>query len=289
MFEIELILLLLAFIVTIIAVISDIKTTEVPDYANYFLIFSAVSLRILYSLITKDWSFTSAIFSSFPIIFILASIMYYLRQWGGGDAKLLISLSLALATYPYFLLEFFSPKLLFPFPIDFFTNVLIIGAIYSLIYAVSLAVKNNKKFLKPFKQIIKDTKKTQITILSIIAVIILSSLATNIPKTAIIIISVSPMILFYIYIFIKTVERTCLIKTIPVEKLREGDLIIENLFYKNKLIHKKSQELTKKQIALIKKTNISAVKIKEGIIFTPAFLISLIISLIFGNLFLYLI
>ena len=69
----------------------------------------------------------------------------------------------------------------------------------------------------------------------------------------------------------------------------EGDLIIENLFYKNKLIHKKSQELTEKQLALIIKANIKEVKIKQGIVFTPVFLLSLIASLIFGNLLLYLI
>lgn len=289
MFEIELILLILAFIVTIIAVISDIKTTEVPDYANYFLIFSAVSLRILYSLATKNWSFSSAILVSFPIIFIMASIMYYLKQWGGGDAKLLISLSMALATYPSFLLNFFSPRNIFAFPITIFTNVLIIGAAYSLVYALIIAVKNRKKFVEPFSEVLRNKFKLQISILAIIILTAALLAFIGVPKIIIFIISASPMILFYIYVFIKTVEATCLIKRIHVEKLMEGDLILENLVYKNKIIHKKYQELTRKQLELIKKTNIKNVKIKQGIIFTPAFLMSLIISLIFGNLFLYLI
>ena len=289
MFEIELILLILAFIVTIVAVISDIKTTEVPDYANYFLIFSAVSLRVLYSLITKDWSFSLAILSSFPIIFILASIMYYLKQWGGGDAKLLISLSLALATYPSFLLNFFNPRNIFVFPITIFTNILIIGAVYSLIYAIIIAVKNRKKFVKPFVEVLKNKFKLQISIFTIITLTATLLTFIGIPKMIIFIISASPMILFYIYIFIKTLEATCLIKRIPIGKLMEGDLILENIIYKNKVIHKKYQELTRKQLEVIKKMNIENIKIKQGIIFTPAFLMSLIISLIFGNLFLYLI
>ena len=288
MFEIELILLILAFIVTIVAVISDIKTTEVPDYANYFLMFSALSIRILYSLTTGDWSFTSAIIISFPVVFILALLMYKLKQWGGGDAKLLMSLSIALATYPSFLLEIFNPKLVFPFPITLFTNILIIGAVYSLTYAIFLAVKSRKKFARALAEIIKNTKAMQIKILSalILAVILLAVI--NIPKIILVAAIVSPIILFYLYIFIKTVEKTCLIKRIPTEKLMEGDLILENLIYKNKIIHKKYQELTEKQLVLIKKTNIETVRIKEGIVFTPAFLISLIASLIFGNLFLYL-
>lgn len=285
--EVELILLALAFIVTIIAVISDIKTTEVPDYANYFLIFSALLLRILYSTTTGNWSFTTAVLFSFPIIFMLALIMCKARQWGGGDAKLLISLSVALATYPSFLLKTFSPKLVFFFPLTLFINILIIGAAYSLIYAISLAVKSNKKFLSHFKNIIKETKKTQLTILSIIAVIILLSLATNISKILVIIISLFPIILFYVYIFMKTVEKVCLVKMIPTKNLIEGDLIIENVFHNKKLIHEKNQELTKGQIAIIKKSNIKEVKIKQGVVFTPAFLLALIVSLIFGNLLLY--
>ncbi|MBS3151768.1 prepilin peptidase [Candidatus Woesearchaeota archaeon] len=288
MLEVELILLILAFVVAIIAVISDIKTTEVPDYANYFLMFSALSIRILYSLTTGDWSFTSAIIISFPVVFILALLMYKLKQWGGGDAKLLMSLSIALATYPSFLLEIFNPKLVFPFPITLFTNILIIGAVYSLTYAIFLAVKSRKKFARALAEIIKNTKAMQIKILSalILAVILLAVI--NIPKIILVAAIVSPIILFYLYIFIKTVEKTCLIKRIPTEKLMEGDLILENLIYKNKIIHKKYQELTEKQLVLIKKTNIETVRIKEGIVFTPAFLISLIASLIFGNLFLYL-
>ncbi|MBI2507952.1 prepilin peptidase [Candidatus Woesearchaeota archaeon] len=289
MFEIELILILLAFIVTIIAVISDIKTTEVPDYANYFLIFSAVSLRVLYSLAAKDWSFTLAILYSSPIIFILASTMYYLKQWGGGDAKLLISLSLALATYPSFFLNFFSPKNIFAFPITIFTNILIIGAVYSLVYASFIAFRNRKKFSKPFYEILRNKFKLQASIITIIIFIAIILTITGIPKVIIFMISISPIVFFYIYIFIKTVEVTCLIKRIPISKLMEGDLILENIVYKNKIIHKKNQDLTRKQLNLIKMANIETVRIKQGIIFTPAFLISLIISLIFGNLFLYLI
>ena len=289
MLEIELILLSLAFIVTIIAVISDIKTTEVPDYANYFLILSAISLRVLYSAITNDWSFTSTILFSFPMIFILALAMYKLKQWGGGDAKLLMSLSLALATYPSFLLNFFSPKNIFFFPITLFTNILIIGAVYSLIYAIIIAVKNRKKFVKPFIEVLKNKLKLQVVILMLILLASIILMSIEIPALVIFIFLFSPIFLFHLYIFIKTVEVTCLIKRIPLEKLMEGDLILEDIVYKNKIIHRKYQELTDKELELIKKTKIETVKIKQGIIFTPAFLIALIVSLIFGILFLYLI
>ena len=200
-----------------------------------------------------------------------------------------MSLSIALATYPSFLLEIFNPKLIFLFPMTLFTNILIIGAVYSLIYAIFIAVKSRKKFARAFAEIIKNTKVIPVKILSVVILAVILLAVINIPKIILVAAIVSPITLFYLYIFIKTVEKTCLIKTIPVEKLMEGDLIIENLFYKNKLIHKKFQELTNKQLALIKKTSIKEVRIKQGIVFTPAFLLALIVSLIFGNLFLYII
>ena len=88
----------------------------------------------------------------------------------------------------------------------------------------------------------------------------------------------------------KAVENVCMYKIIPVEKLQEGDWIQNNLYYKNKLIYKKSFiGLTKKQLELIKNSKIKKVLIKEGIPFTSVFLISFIISIALGDLFLYII
>ena len=82
-----------------------------------------------------------------------------------------MSLSLALATYPSFLLNFFNPKDIFAFPITIFTNLLIVGAIYSLIYALIIAIKNRKKFVKPFIEVLKIKFKLQIIILAILGFI----------------------------------------------------------------------------------------------------------------------
>lgn len=289
MLEVEIMLLTLAFIATIIAVISDIKTTEIPDYSNYFLIFSSITLRFLYSLTTQNWNFTLAIIKTFPIIFILSLLMYKLKQWGGGDVKLLFGLSIALATYPSFLTNIFNPKIIFlPFPIILFLNILIIGALYSLIYATILAIKNRKKFIQIFIPIIKNTKRTQINLFIIAAILISVSLKIQ-SKIILISIAIFLPIIFYLFIFIASVEKSSLIKIIPISRLLEGDWILEDIFYKNRIIHKAKQELTKNQIEKIKRTNIKKVKIKQGIIFTPAILIALITSLIFGNLIFYLI
>lgn len=283
MLEIEIILLSLAFLVTIIAVISDIKTTEVPDYSNYFLIFSAIILRLIYSFSTKDWNFSFEIIKTFPIILILALLMYKLNQWGGGDVKLLFGLSIAFATYPEFLLQFFSPKLtLLSFPLIIFLNVLIIGAAYSFIYAIILAVINVKSFSKKFISILKEKRKTQLSILIVSLILIVLTFNTE-EKIIPISIAIFLLTIFYVHSFIASVEKSCLIKIIPVSKLIEGDWILEDIIYKNKMIHRAKQELTREQIEKIKKAKIEKVLVKHGIVFTPAILIALILSLIFGN------
>ena len=72
-------------------------------------------------------------------------------------------------------------------------------------------------------------------------------------------------------------------KLVPISKLREGDWVLKNIKYKNKYIYKKSHAgISKKQIQLLKKTSIKKILIKEGIVFTPSFLIGFIISIIFG-------
>jgi hypothetical protein len=287
MIEIEIILLILAFIITLLAVISDIKTTEVPDYTNYFLIFSAPSLRILYSLTTQDWNFTLAIFKTFPFIFILATAMYKLNQWGGGDVKLLFGLSLALATYPSFLLNYLSPNLVFlPFPLILFLNILIVGALYSLVYALVLVAKNRKRFLHAFIPFLKSTKKIQTLLFSLALILILIS--TQIQNTFIpVFIAALILILFYVYIFISSVEDSCLVISFSVSKLLEGDWIIEDVIHKEKVIHKANQELTREDIGKLKKAKIKTVIVRQGVVFVPAIFLALMVSLVFGNLILY--
>lgn len=284
MLEIEIILLALAFIIAVIAVIHDIKTTEIPDYSNYFLIFSAVLLRLIYSSTANDWSFAFEMLKTFPIIFILSMLMYKLKQWGGGDVKLLFGLSIAFATYPSFLLKFFSPKLiLLPFPVIIFLNVLIIGAAYSFIYAIILAVINMKVFSKKFISVLKEKRKTQIKIFIAAILLILISFRTE-EKIIPVSLSIFLFIVFYVHVFIASVEKSCLIKAIPVSRLLEGDWILDDVVYNNKIIHKAKQELTRQQIEKIKKAKIEKVFVRHGIIFSPAILIALVLSLIFGNL-----
>src|SRR3989344_4422751 len=210
LFIIELILLLIGLIGVIIAIILDIKTTEVPDSSNYFMIFSGFVLRIIYSINSGDWNFTIFAVKTFVIIFIISLFMYKTNQWGGGDSKLLMGLSVLFATYPSFLLSYFSPKIYLNLPLVIFINILIVGVVYSFIWSLILAVKNKDRFLKRIKVNLDKKRKIKKQVYLISAVLLLISIFTNgLLQASSISLAVLLAFLFFTYIYLKTVEEIC--------------------------------------------------------------------------------
>lgn len=279
-------LLLIALIYLIIATIFDVKTKEVPDWLSFSLIAIALFSNLLYSLISDEWNYIIYSLLGLLVSFLFGSLMYYSRQWGGGDTKLLMGLCTLLPKYPEKLLNYFNPNLNFPFLVILLLNILIIGGIYGLSMSLFLAIKDKNKFLKEFSILIKKYKQYLILIFIIFLILILFSLFTN---TLIIAFPFFILIFLVIfsYIFIKSVENSCMYKMIDVNKLVEGDWVIGNIKSKNKIIYKqKLLGITEKDIILFKKNKIKKVLVKDGLPFVPAFLIGFIITLVYGNLFL---
>jgi len=287
---IEIILLIITLTWLIFATISDIKTREIPDWLNYSLIAIALVLRSLMSLTTKNPSFIISSLICFAIVFAFSNFMYYSKQWGGGDAKLAMALSIVFASYPESLLRFFSPNLNIPFLLSLFINVLIAGAIISLFYSIYLSIKNKEKYLEEHRKITKNKKIRNLEIYLIIIFLVLSVLISFLVKDTIlkflfILILFFPILFTYLYIFVKIVEKVSTYKIINSKHLTEGDWIIHDIKINNKLIYSsRSPGVTKKQIEEIIKHKIQKVTVKEGMPFVPSFLIGLIITLIFGNI-----
>jgi len=154
-----------ALIWLIFASISDIKTREVPDWLNFSLILIALALKSIQSIIAKDISIILYALAALAVFLLLANLMYFTKQWGGGDAKLVIGLGIIFTQYPSSLLQLFNPRLTIPFSVTFFLNLLLIGAVYGIIYSFILGVKNSDKIiiyytdsLFPARYFIKDEK-----------------------------------------------------------------------------------------------------------------------------------
>lgn len=290
---IDLILVTIGVIGLIIASLTDIKKREVPDWLNYFLIGTGLGLRLISSLTTHEWFYFLYGVIGFAVFLALSYLMFYTGQWGGGDSKMLMGLGAIFATYPAFLLKYFSPLLKFPFLIIFLVNLLLVGAIYGLIYSLVLAYKNREKFSIEMKKILSVKKVVRIRKLILLFSLLLIIAAFLLTRdflflTLILLLTILFILTFYVWIFTKVVEKACMLKYVHPEKLTEGDWIAENVVIDGNLIcGPKDLGIEKKQIAelieLKKQKKIDKILVKDGIPFVPSFLIAIIISLVFGN------
>ncbi len=289
----EMLIITLVFLYLIIATISDIKTTEIPDSLNYFFIFIGIFIYAIKTITLNNNFYLLSSLLTLGAFFILGTIMYYTRQWGGGDSKLLLGLGALIPLYPQIILENFSPKASKFLGIDLFINLLIIGAFYALFFLIYLIIKNRKQFAKEFKRIhskkeIKIFEKIIWIAIILINIMSLILFKNNTQKSFVLLISIILLLFNYLIISVKAVEKTSMYKTIPTKKLRVGDYITKELKHQNKIVFKPIVHgVNEKQIKEIQK-HFSNVEIKDGIVFAPVFLIATTITLFFGNIILYL-
>ena len=278
----------IAILWTSFATISDIKTREVSDWLNYSLIAIGFGVRFIYSLVYNEWIYLWYGFIGFVAFFMIANLMYYAKQWGGGDAKLLMGYGVVFGNYPTDLLNYFSPNLNTPFLAILIINLILFGGVYALIYSISLAIKNRKKFLLEFRKLSTgvDFKLKRNFSLFLMLVIIIISLLFDDFKIKLLIYWLALFVLIFLYLtlFVKSIENISMFKSINTNKLTEGDWVIKPILFKGKVIYMPERlGITKKNIEMLKRLKIKNILIKEGLPFVPSFLIALIISLIFGN------
>ncbi len=250
----------IAFAFTIFAVVQDLKKREIANWLNFSLIAIALFYRITYSIIKKDASFALIGFFTFGVFIALSYMLYYSSAFAGGDAKLLMAFGL-IAPFSE-LNEVLLNSIIFIFVL--FT----VGTAYSIIYSAGIAIKNLKKFKKELSSNIK--KQSYLSLISLLVFIVYVFLSlkkkTLLPLSIIFLIPL-------LYTYVKSIE-ICLIKKRKPSELTEGDWLVSDIRLKNTVIKKTVHGLSLKDIALIKKYN-KEIEIKDGIPFSPAFLISL--------------
>lgn len=276
---IDIILIIIGLIGLILATLNDLKYKEVPDFLSYSLIAIGLSLRLIYSLTYKQYSYFLYALIYGLIFFGIGSLMYYTKQWGGGDTKLLTALSVLFATKPYFI-----QQVKLPFFVILLINILLAGFIYSLIWSIILAIKNRYKFIEEYHLLSQKHKKFKIIALILALFVLMLIFLVNNSNLKLIIIALSFAIIFYIYLFlfIKSVEKVSMFKLISISKLQEGDWIVSPEIRSQFKIPRTGIE--KKQINLIKKSKLKRILIKDGIPFVPPFLIGTIITLLTGKI-----
>lgn len=274
----------LSFIVLLIGSVTDLKTREVPDWVNYGLISAGIGLNLLFSVIYQTPSFIINSVLGLAIFFGIAYLMFYTGQWGGGDSKMIMGLGAMIGIN----IDYFSSGFL---P-GFLLNALFAGAIYGLLWSFYLAYKNRKKFMKELKKILSHEKSEKIKwiILAFTTSLIIIFFIIKADYIRVLILSLAFIILtsFYLWAFVRAIEKSSMYNLVEPSKLTEGDWIVKDVYYNKEYITgPKDLGIEKKQIkkliGLYNKKKVGKILIKEGIPFVPSFLIAFIITFLFGN------
>ncbi len=274
----------IGFVVLLLGSYTDFKTREVPDWVNFGLIGTGFGVNLLFSVIYWKISFILASIAGFGIFFALAWLMFQFGQWGGGDSKMLMGLG------ALFGIDLLAKKF---FLVHFLVNALIVGALYGILWSIFLILKNKKKFIKIFKSSMKNKRValTKKVVLILFAIFILFGII--IPDTFIRLMSLYLAIVvaltFYLWIAVKAVENSCMLKYVKPQQLTEGDWIAKDVKVSGKYITgPKDLGIEKKKIRklieLYKKGKVKKILIKEGIPFVPSFFVAYVITLAYGNL-----
>ena len=283
----ELVPIIIAYSISLIALfigsVTDLRTREVPDWINYGLIISGVGLNLLFSIIYSTYYFIINSVIGLAVFFGLAYVMFYSGQWGGGDSKMMIGLGAMIGIDVSFTTS--------QFLVGFFTNALFIGALYGLLWSFFLVFRNKRKFWEKFSHSLMEknvVKAKKIILLILVALLPPFFIVGGYSKIFILSFAFLILLTFYLWIFVKAVEKTSMYRLVEPSKLTGGDWIANDVYVDNQYIcGPKDLGIDKKQInkliELHKKGKVKRILIKEGIPFVPSFFVAFIFTLAIGN------
>ncbi len=262
-------LITLAIISLIIASYEDLKKREVYNWISYGLLFIAFSLRFLSSLY-NGWEILISGLVGFGIYFFIGMLFYYTNQWGGADTMLLIALGMVIG----------ADFIYYPDSWDlilFIILLFLVGAIYGLLWSVGEAIFKRGLFIKSFNKKLKERKKER----NISLMFALGFLIIGLFLPPFLILTLFPILVYYLFISITSVEESCFLKMRSATKLVPGDWLEKRIKVKGGYIKKKSLEPEDLR-RIVSHYGNKKILIKEGLPFVPNFLICYLL-LIFGQ------
>ncbi|MEM4246798.1 MAG: A24 family peptidase [Candidatus Woesearchaeota archaeon] len=273
---IEVLLFLVALFVLIVGAYTDIRTREVPDWVNFGGIVAGLGIRAAWGFAGNGWAALGFGLFGFVVFFALSIIMYYSRQWGGGDSKLLMAMGALLGLW-------FSKD---NAGVGFLLWVLLAGAGYGIVSNIVLAVMNWKLFLKRYAELFNKVRWANFPVLFVFLLGFAFAVATDdlFFRMLVLFVALIVPVLFYLAIGVKAVENCCMYRKIHPCLLTEGDWIAKPVFYKRRyLCGPKDLGVTKKKIRELRRLGIKQVIVKDGIPFVPSFLMAFLFYLWLGS------
>lgn len=263
---VEIIIGLFLFVASLI----DIKIREVPNFLSYGLVVFVSFHVIQEAILEKSFEIILSAIYGLAAVSLLGYLLYRLGQWGGGDVKLIFSMGI------YYGLQFYKVPSLLKFVILMF----FVGGLIGILYSIFAAIKHRKKFLKKAKFYLKDKKIHTIRLTITSSVILMLIISIFFKQTIIYLflgIAFMLWIGFFLWLMVKSVEEITMIKSREINKLVEGDWLLETVKGKGLVVEPREIGLTKQDLIKLKKIGKKSVIIKEGLPFVPSFFIAYII------------
>lgn len=253
----------IALVWIVFASVQDLRKREVANWLNFSLIAIALAYRGFYSIFNNDLMFFVYGVLGFAVFFALGNLFYYSKVFAGGDAKLLFGLGAVLPFYG--LWSFFDQGILF------FILLFSVGALYSLIYSLFIAISKRIMLVSEMKNFSKKNGKWFL----VVPILVLFIIMLIEPLGFALVLSLLLLIFSFLFVYLRGLDK-CLIVLTPASKLTEGDWLVEDIRAGKKWIRQSVHGLSFSDIAILRKAR-KSVKIKQGVPFVPAFLFAFLI------------
>lgn len=244
---------------SLVAGLWDLKTTDIPDEVTVLMMVLGPVLWFFHGSISGDWAFLASSIVLGSVVFALGWLLYLAGKWGGGDAALLAGI--------VFLLP--DPVLL----LAYLMNLLVVSLAYTVVYAIGLGVRHPRVF-----GLTLDEMKARSALLPLLILA-----AIGLPVAALL-----PIGLLYVWmlavflalfaVYARQIERGVFKRAISVAALQPGMVLAAS---------KKWVGVSAEEVARIRKAR-GKVEVKEGVRFGLVFFLSLAVTVLFGNVFLWL-
>jgi len=254
----------------------DLKTTEFPDWLPYSIIILSLGIRAVFAFIYADaWILLSSLLIGSAFLGF-GMLMYYARQWGDGDAWLIGALGFLFPDATGFAVNTF-----FPFPIAMLFNFFFVSFFYMVAYSVALGLMNRSVARKFFGSLRGNLKGMAmiIAVFTALCAGLVIALVSAFPMQPMMLVYMMlfPFVLAAILLFArygKFVENNLFRRQISAKKVRVGDVPVGNRW----------RGLTEQEVKKIKNKG-GKIWIKEGVRFAPAFIITLLVTMLYGGIF----
>lgn len=269
----------LALIWVVFAVVQDMRKREVANWLNFSLVAFALAYRAFYSAYVSDWMFLVYGLFGFVLFYAMANLFYYSRVFAGGDAKLLMGIGVVMPFESFLSLGVVGG--------GFIVLLFAAGAVYSLIYSLFLVGKHHSKFFAEFKKNFASSGNWIFALIFVLLFVILVYALFGVDFWMILSAVLLAVFSLILIVYAKSLD-VCMVKLVKARNLTEGDWLVDDVRLGKGVIKKTVHGLSAGDILKLRKAG-KGVLVKEGIPFTPAFLLALMLMGFFWGVLEYLI